>query len=189
MNRVRWMLVPVLFVAIALFNIGGCGGGGGNNGGFTPKCQMPAFTSDFGNFVYFFIDLVNAVDLGVFSDGEFLAFSLEDIPSTGAIFFVADVDGANDCTIFAITDLDLVFPASGTCERQDDGGVFVVNDLTAVGVVAPQLVGDCDEVIDIAGAARDESGFGAAFSAVKRGSVAEGNGVELGNKLRKMFDE
>ena len=38
---------------------------------------MPAFTSDFDSFVYFFIDLFNAVDMGVVSDGEFTVMMVE----------------------------------------------------------------------------------------------------------------
>jgi len=151
MKYFKFLVIPLLFVALAFMNIGGCGGssggGGGNgNGNGNQRCQMPALDTDFSNLIFFFIDLFNQVLMGVSSDSELVAIALAPIPFEGDILAVlANPVGANDCVIFGITDLEIIVPATGTCQRQVNGEVFVVNNLSSLGVDFPTLVGDCDE--------------------------------------------
>ena len=150
---------------------------------------MPPLNTDFGNFVYFFLDLINQVELGVASEGQGMAFSLFDIGTTDGVFFIGEVTGPNSCNVTGVTDLDIILPASGTCERQDDGGFFVINDLNAVGVFVTQIVGACDEIISVNTATLSERSL-VDGTISTRGDVeaTEQEIAVLADKLRKILE-
>lgn len=188
----RLFFVGVLFVGLALFNIGGCGGGGGGNGGggVITNCQMPPLNTDFSDLGYVFIDPVASAAIGVTSDGEIVAIALQTIPFSGdTIGVIATSAGANDCVIFGATDLEIVFPATGTCERQAGGEVFVINDLSSLGVDFPQLVGECDEIISLSSAPAQSMELGRVLDAPDVGvRGTEGDEEETALRFRSIAD-
>lgn len=144
MNRVRWILVPVLFVAIALFNIGGCGGGGG---GGDNRCRLPALNTDFSDKVYTFEDLSVGAVIDVSSNGDLFAMVITNIPFDGNLLLLESIPiGADDCVIFASEFNGIPLTGSGFCFRASGGKVLVINDLVSGGVPLQDIFSDCVDV-------------------------------------------
>ena len=92
MKYVKFLVIPLLFVALAFMNIGGCGGSSGGN--FQPtnppptqppptqppsQCQVPALDTDFSDLLFLFIDAPNNILIGVTSLGTDVIIVLADI--------------------------------------------------------------------------------------------------------------
>ena len=143
MKVYRLLVVPVLFVLIAVTNIGGCGGDGEDLFDLDGFCRMRAFTNDFTDRIYFFNDSTRQTDVGVSSNSATLSITVSDMP--GVTLF-ADVVDANNCNITGVTDGQTTSAASGTCERQENGRSLLIENLSALGNNFPILQGLCFDV-------------------------------------------
>ena len=145
---VKISLFVVLFTSIGLFNIGGCGGGngGGNGGGviLSGPCPMPTLNSDFENFNYSFVDLINEGLIVVMSNGVEVIIEYTEAGRDDIAVFFADVLGPEDCSITGISlNNSPVSPASGNCQRLNEGQQFSINGLIVNGVEQPNAQGSC----------------------------------------------
>ncbi len=116
-----------------------------------PECQAPPFNTDFSDMGYFFVDAINAVLIGLTSDGENVALTLSDIPDSGAVIGLgASAQGENICDIFTALVLGVFVDASGECVRLENGAMLEVNDLVAADIpLGVDLSGDCADVVPI----------------------------------------
>ncbi len=115
------------------------------------QCQAPPLNTDFSDTGYFFIDAINAVLIGLTSDGENVALTLSDIPDSGAVIGLgASAQGENICNIFTALVLELFVDASGECVRLENGEMLEVNDLVVADIpLGTDLSGDCNDVVPI----------------------------------------
>jgi len=113
-------------------------------------CQSPPLNTDFSDRGYFFVDSVNAILIGLTSDGENVVLTLSDIPDSGAIIGIgATAVSGNECDISVATfnNIDF-FAASGTCLRLQNGEMLQVNNFIVAGNplgVNPR--GECDQLV------------------------------------------
>ncbi len=115
------------------------------------QCQAPPLNTDFSDIGVFFVDAINAVLIGLTSDGENVALTLSDIPDSGAVIGLgATAQGENLCDIFTALVLDIFVDASGECVRLDNGEMLEVNDLVVFDIPAPSdLSGDCEDIVPL----------------------------------------
>ena len=144
MRKYRLLVIPALFILLAVMNVGGCGGSDGQDlfdlDGF---CRMRPLTNDFSDRAYIFNDSTAQTDVEVISNSESVSFRITDLP--GLTVFATVVD-ENNCNVTGVSDGLTVSEASGTCLRQEGGRVFLIQNLSALGNNFPILQGECIDV-------------------------------------------
>jgi len=118
---------------------------------FCPSvCQSPPLNTDFSDRGVFFVDSFNAFLIGITSDGNVVTILLADIPDSGAqIGLVGIPTSATVCEIVAGT-IDLgetLLDATGECRLEGNFTIFVIEDVSIIGVPIPLSIGECEEVI------------------------------------------
>lgn len=143
MRRYRLLVIPVLFILLAVMNIGGCGGNGEDLFDLDGFCRMRALTNDFSDRAYIFNDSLAQTDMEVISNSESVSITITDLPG---LTVLANVVDENNCNITGVTDGLTVSAASGTCQRQEGGRTFLIQNLSALGNNFPILQGECIDV-------------------------------------------
>lgn len=140
-----------------------CLGGAGSNNILNCEngpaiCQSPPLTTNFSNLGVFFVDPVNAVLIGLSSDGFNVVMILTDIPFNGAAFGVfAFPTSSTHCIVdAAVADLDedgsfndeIIFGASGSCDLLLNRTYFLLDNFVFAGIpLGVDLTGECSEIV------------------------------------------
>ncbi len=152
-----------------------CLGGAGSNNILNcengpPICQSPPLTTNFSNLGVFFVDPVNAVLIGLSSDGFNVVMVLTDIPFNGAaIGIFAFPTSSTHCIVdAAVADLDedgsfndeIIVNATGTCDLLLNRTYFLLDNFVFAGIpLGVDLTGECSEILPLnVSAARGEQG-------------------------------
>jgi len=117
-------------------------------------CQSPPLNTDFSDIGVFFVDLINAVLIGITSNGEVVTILLSDIPDSGVTLGLLGIPiSATVCEIMLGTFdlLETSFGATGECRLEENSTVFVIEDLFLVGIpFGEDFRGECFAIASFA---------------------------------------
>ena len=154
------------------------------------QCQVPALDTDFSDMLFLFIDELHNTLIGVTSNGTDVTIELTapdiDPRTLGILAMTSDPDNA---IINTVTLEGISAPATGDAVRVDNGSVFRINDLSAIGIVAPfDPEGECDSVEPIV-TSSTETLKNVMLDLKTRGVLEDDGSRDLSNLITNFADE